>query len=96
MMMTNTNPEDSCVGCVHHPKTLSNILCANCKRNYDDKFESTNSRQSKFRKQFPNVKMATYAIDIRPCVIDTTLKYDGCEMQGCGNCRRAYWQEEEE
>ena len=82
--------------CVNYDKPERRLLCQNCSRNFEDKFESPNSRQQKFKKLFPNVKTITYAIDIKPCIIDTTLKYDGCEIQGCGNCRRVYWQEEED
>lgn len=82
--------------CVNYDKPEYRLLCQNCSRNFEDKFESPNSRQQKFKKLFPNVEMKVYAINIKPCIIDTTLKYDGCEAQGCGNCRRAYWQEEED
>lgn len=81
--------------CANYDKPEYQLLCQNCSRNYDDKFESPNSRQQKFKRLFPNVEMEVYAINIKPCVIDTNLKYDGCEIQGCENCRRAYWQEED-
>lgn len=82
--------------CVNYDKPERRLLCQNCSRNFEDKFESPNSRQQKFKKLFPNVSTSVYAIDIKPCIIDTTLKYDGCEIQGCGNCRRVYWREEED
>ena len=80
--------------CVNYDKPEYRLLCQICSRNFEDKFESPNSRQQKFKKLFPNVSIVAYAIDIKPCIIDTTLKYDGCETQGCGNCRKVYWREE--
>ena len=89
---------DGCDGCKYEYKREDESPCAECCNNYTSKWERRpkKTRQQKFKKLFPNVATAVYAIDIKPCIIDTTLKYDGCKTQGCGNCRRAYWQEVED
>ncbi|MEI3504155.1 MAG: hypothetical protein V8Q42_11075, partial [Anaerovoracaceae bacterium] len=74
--------------CVNYDKPEYRLLCQICSRtsriNLSHLTHDSRSLKNCFLK---NVSIVAYAIDIKPCIIDTTLKYDGCETQGCGNCR---------
>ena len=52
------------------------------------------TRQSEFLKMFPGASVSDGTLDIRPCIIEKTVKCIALEGKDCDNCRREYWLEE--
>lgn len=52
------------------------------------------TRQSEFLKQFPGASVSDGTLDIRPCIIEKSVKCIALEGKDCDNCRREYWLEE--
>ena len=52
------------------------------------------TRQSEFLEQFPGASVSDGTLDIRPCIIEKTVKCIALEGKDCDNCRREYWLEE--
>lgn len=49
------------------------------------------TRQSEFLKQFPGASVSDGTLDIRPCIIEKSVKCIALEGKDCDNCRREYW-----
>ena len=49
------------------------------------------TRQSEFLKQFPGASVSNGILDIRPCIIEKSVKCIALEGKDCDNCRREYW-----
>lgn len=49
------------------------------------------TRQSEFLKQFPGASVSNGTLDIRPCIIEKSVKCIALEGKDCDNCRREYW-----
>lgn len=50
-----------------------------------------NTRQSEFLKQFPDASVRDGTLDIRPCIIEKSVKCVALEGKDCDDCRREYW-----
>lgn len=51
----------------------------------------TKTRQSEFLKQFPGASVTDGTLDIRPCIIEKSVKCIALEGKDCDDCRRKYW-----
>ena len=49
------------------------------------------TRQSEFLKMFPGASVSDGTLDIRPCIIEKSVKCIALEGKDCDNCRREYW-----
>ena len=49
------------------------------------------TRQSEFLKMFPGASVSDGTLDIRPCIIEKSVKCIALEGKDCDNCRRKYW-----
>lgn len=49
------------------------------------------TRQSEFLKKFPGASVSDGTLDIRPCIIEKSVKCIALEGKDCDNCRREYW-----
>lgn len=49
------------------------------------------TRQSEFLKQFPGASVTDGTLDIRPCIIEKSVKCIALEGGDCDDCRRKYW-----
>ena len=49
------------------------------------------TRQSKFLKMFPGASVTDGTLDIRPCIIEKSVKCIALEGGDCDDCRRKYW-----
>lgn len=49
------------------------------------------TRQSEFLKQFPGASVSDGTLDIRPCIIEKSVKCIALEGKDCDGCRREYW-----
>lgn len=58
------------------------------------KNHQTKTRQSEFLKQFPGASVTDGTLDIRPCIIEKSVKCIALEGESCDDCRREYWLEE--
>lgn len=49
------------------------------------------TRQSEFLKMFPGASVSDGTLDIRPCIIEKSVKCIALEGKDCDNCCREYW-----
>ena len=49
------------------------------------------TRQSEFLKMFPGASVSDGTLDIRPCIIEKSVKCIALEGKDYDNCRREYW-----
>ena len=60
----------------------------------DHQVKPIKTRQSEFLKRFPDASVSDGTLDIRPCIIEKSVKCIALEGKDCDNCRREYWLEE--
>jgi hypothetical protein len=88
----------SCESCDFDNKGINEHPCVECSERYELKFKpkQPRTRQSEFLKIFPNAELEEGVLMIAPCIVDSTVKTDVCEINliMCEECAKKYWAEE--